>query len=93
MVFLARVIIVNLDIFNKHGVKQSYVINIYSIYKATNQKLANLETSHFRNFRLVNNGSVCVIGWTPAIILIALFCNFTNASIYDLQESPHTWLQ
>ena len=41
MVFLARVIIVNLDIFNKHGVKQSYVINIYSIHKATNQKLVN----------------------------------------------------
>ena len=85
MVFLALVIIMNLDIFYKHGVNQSYVINIYSISKATNQKLS----FHFSNFRLVNNGSVCILGWTPAII----FCNFTNASIYDLQESPHTWLQ
>ena len=41
MVFLARVIIVNFDILNKHGVKQSYVINIYSIQKATNQKRVN----------------------------------------------------
>ena len=48
MVFLARVVIVNLDIFNKHGVKQSYVINIYSIHKAN---IITFEKAHY----LMNN--------------------------------------
>ena len=37
MILLVRVIIVN--IFHEHAVKQSYVVSIYSIHKATKQKL------------------------------------------------------
>ena len=50
-------------------------------------------SSQFKNFNLLNSGSVCSLGLTPHMILIISFCNDTKEFILVLQVLPQTWLQ
>ena len=51
MIPLTGVIIVNLYIFNQHGVKQRYIIIIYRIHESSNQVLLNFITFEQFKFR------------------------------------------
>ena len=47
----------------------------------------------FRNCNVGNNGSEGDLGWTPRIILTALFGRTCRCSMFDLHADPQTWLQ
>ena len=49
--------------------------------------------SHFKNFNVVINGSEGDLGWTPRIILTALFYKMKMGSMFLLYPDPQTCLQ
>ena len=90
MIPLTGVIIVNLFIFHKHGVKQRYILIIYPIHESSNQVFVNFII--FEQLKFCEQWiSMCswVNTWNNSD---SSFCNFTKAFIYAWQESSHTWL-